>query len=116
MCRPPRRSGGGAHQGGGSLRLGLSLCLPWAGNKAGVIGDAQVIEGVAPILLRLVFACRPRAWSVCRPCALAQPSRERAVGGLGACGVRAQLRPPPGRRGPFGGRGDVLSALAGLEG
>ena len=44
---------------------------------------------------------------------LSGPPREQAVGGLGACGVRAQLRPPPERRGPFGGRGDVPSASEG---
>ena len=58
VCRPPppRVRGFGAPRGGGSLYLGPSLCLPWAGTKAGVIGVAQFMEGVASILLRLVFA------------------------------------------------------------
>ena len=62
----------GAPRGGGSPYLGPSLCLPWAGKKAGVIGVALVMEGVAVILLRFVFACCPQAWSVWRPCALAR--------------------------------------------
>ena len=47
---------------------------------------------------------------------LSRPPQEQAVGGVGARGVRGQLRPPPGRRGPFGGRGDVPSASGGVEG
>ena len=57
MCRPPRRRGRGAPGGGGSLYLGPSLCLPWAGTKAGVIGVAQFMEGVASILLGFVLMC-----------------------------------------------------------
>ena len=41
---------------------------------------------------------------------LSWPPSEQAVGGVRARGVRAQLHPSPGRRGPFGGRGDVPSA------
>ena len=44
------------------------------------------------------------------------PLQEQAAGGVGPRGVRAQLRPPPGRCGPFGGRGDVPPASGGLEG
>ena len=51
----PRGVAGGA-RGGGSFYPGLSLCLPWAGTKAAVIGVAQFMEGVASILLRLVLA------------------------------------------------------------
>ena len=47
----------GGPEGRGSLYLGPSLCLPWAGTKAGVIGIAQFMDGVASILLRLLFAC-----------------------------------------------------------
>ena len=72
VCSPPWRHGQGAPRGGGSPFLGPSLCLPWAGNKACVIGVALVMEGVAPILLRLVCACCPRACSVWRSCALAR--------------------------------------------
>ena len=56
VCRPPRRRGSRIPRGRGLLYLGPSLCLPWAGNKAGVIGVAQVMEGVASILLRFVYA------------------------------------------------------------
>ena len=116
VCRPPRRCGRGAQGGGGSPYLGPALCLPWAGNKAGVIGVALVLGGVAPILLRFVFACclgrgpfsvlqRWRGFAC-----LSRPSWEQAVGGVGARGVRAQLCPLSRRRGPFGGRGDAPSA------
>ena len=57
VCRPPRGCGGGAPRGGGSFYLGPTLCLPWAGTKAGVIGVAQFMEGVASLLLPFVFAC-----------------------------------------------------------
>ena len=92
------RSAWGAWRGGGLLCLGPSLCLAWAGNKAGVIGNAQVMEGVAPILLRFVFACRPPAWSA-----------GAGGGGCGgACRASSAAPPPPGRRGPFGGGGRSL--------
>ena len=52
--RAPRLCGRGGQWGGGSLCLGPSLCLPWAGNKAGVTGVVLVMEGVAPIPLRFV--------------------------------------------------------------
>ena len=42
LCAAANRGRGrGAPRGGGSLYLGPSLCLPWAGTKAGVIGVAQ---------------------------------------------------------------------------
>ena len=57
-CVPsPPAAWPGGPRGGGSPYLGLSLCLSWAGTKAGVIGVAQFMEGVASILLRFVFAC-----------------------------------------------------------
>ena len=106
----------------GSFRLGPSLCPPWAANIAGVIGDAQVMGGAAPILLRVVVACCPRAWPVRRACALvrvrppvATPAGAGSGGrggarGAGARGVLVQLLPPPGRHVPFWGRGDAPSA------
>ena len=73
---PVRRAlqlcGRGGQWGGGSPCLGPSLCLPSAGNKAGVTGVALAIEGVAPIRLRLVLTCRLQARSVWRPGALAR--------------------------------------------
>ena len=108
--------------GGGSPYLGPSLCLPWAGNKAGVIGVALVMEGVALILLRFVFACCPRAWSVWRLVrwrgfgCLSRSPWEQAGWGMGLLGVRAQQRPPPRRRGPFWGRGGFTPALGRPEG
>ena len=57
VCRPPPPGRGrGAPRGRGWLYLGLSLCFPWAGTKAGVIGVAQFMKGVASVLLRFVFA------------------------------------------------------------
>ena len=66
------------------------------------------------MLLRFVFACRPRAWSVCRLvrcrgfARLSRPLREQAVGGFGARGVRAQLRPSLGAAAHSGGGGTSL--------
>ena len=45
-----------------SLCLGPFLCLPRASNKAALIGAAQSMEGVVPILLQLISArCSPDA-------------------------------------------------------
>ena len=64
VCVPPSLGGvvGGPRGagGGGSLCLGPSLCLPWAGTKAGFIGVAQFMEGVVRILFRFMSTC-------CRP-------------------------------------------------
>ena len=54
----------GGQWGWGSPCLGPSLCLPWAGNKAGVLDVALVMEGVAPIPFPFVLACCLRARSV----------------------------------------------------
>ena len=54
---PPRGRGWRAPRGGGSPCLRPSLCLHWAGTKAGAIGVAQLMEGVLSIPLRLVSAC-----------------------------------------------------------
>ena len=53
---PPWGRGRGAPRGGGSLYLGPSLCLPWAGTTARVIGVAQFMEGLVSILPRFMFA------------------------------------------------------------
>ena len=45
---PPAVRPGRGLLGGGSLCLFLSLCLPWAGNKAGVTGVVLSMGGVAP--------------------------------------------------------------------
>ena len=45
---PPVYAAGGGLWGGGSLCLVPSLCLPWAGNKAGVTGVMLSMGGVAP--------------------------------------------------------------------
>ena len=92
VCRPPWGRGRGAPRGGGSLYLGLSLCPPWAGTKAGVIGVAQFMEGVAPKVRRFVSACRPEVWSGGRWCGsacLLSSLWEQTGGGMAACGVRA---------------------------
>ena len=62
LCRPASGAwfGGARGAGGsGSLRIGLSLYLPWAGTKAGFIDAAQSMEVVVSILLRFVSVrCR----------------------------------------------------------
>ena len=45
----PRLYGRGGQKGGGSPCLVPSLCLPWAGSKAGVTGILLVMGGVVPI-------------------------------------------------------------------
>ena len=119
MSRSAWRSDRGAWQGGGSLCLGPSLCLPWAGDKAAVIGDTQLMAGVGPILLRFVFMCRPRAWSACRPCALARvrppvaaPAGAGSGGHGGARRAGSAVSPPWARR-PLRGEGSGPLCLGG---
>ena len=70
--------------------------------------------GAAPILLRFVFACRPRAGSVRRSCALLWVRRPVATpagaggggrGGAQRAGPAAPPPPPPGVAVPSGGGG-----------
>ena len=113
-------------------RPGPSLCPPWAGNIAGVIGDALVMGGAAPILLRFVVPCRPWAWPVrCSGVLVrAQPPVATPVG-AGAEGRRGApcadpAASPLGRDGPFwleegvpsprGGRRTCAPAARRLEG
>ena len=129
---PAWRGGGGGPSTpppGGSNRPGPSLCPPWAGKIAGVIGDALVMGGATPVLLRFVIACRPGRGPcvvLARWCGLARrsrPPREQAEGAAGARGVRIQLRPSQASRsllgeggrplGPGGGGGPALPRPAG---
>ena len=112
VCRPPRRCGRRVQRRAGSPYLGPSPCLPWPGNRAGAIGVALGMEGVAPIPLRFVFTCCPRLWPVRRPHAparvrspVAAPCRSRQPGPWGrvACGLSCV--PPPGVAAPLGGGG-----------
>ena len=114
--RAPRWCGRGGQWGGGSLSLVPSLCLPWAGNKAGVTGVVLVMEGAAPIPLRFVLACRLWARSVWRPGALAQVRLFSAVPvGAGGRGGGAGLAPAPllGAAVLPGGGGTIPSASGG---
>ena len=95
------------------------VCIPRVGNIAGVTGDALVMGGAAPILFRFVVARRPLAWSALRSGLLvrARPSAATPAG-AGGGGRRGARRAgpavsPPGRRGPFRGRGGVPSAPGG---
>ena len=114
--RSPRRCGRGGQWGGESPCRGPSLCLSWAGNKAGVFGIALAMGGVASIPLGLVLACSPRARSVRRTCVLAPVCLSITVpagaGGWGR-GGRPCCSPPLGRRGPAGRRGGRLLCLGG---
>ena len=118
MRRAPRLCGRGSQWGGGSLCLVLSLCFPWAGSKAGVTGVVLVMEGLAPIPLRLGLACRLRARSVWRPGALARVRLFSAVPvGAGGWGGGAGLAPAPlsGAAVLLGGGGTIPSASGGVE-
>ena len=94
--RAPHLCGRGGQWGGGSLCLVPSLCLPWAGNKANVTGVILVMEGVAPIPLWFVLACRLWARPVWRPGALVRVRLFPAVPvGAGGWGGGAGLAPAP---------------------
>ena len=119
--RSSQRLGRGGQWGGGSPCLGPSLCLPPAGNKAGILGVALAMQGVAPIPLRFVLACCPRARSagalVCWR-GFACPSRflrEQAAGGVEAGPAAAPL-PDAAVLPGGGGGGGVRSALGGVGG
>ena len=114
---PPVCAAGGASRAGGSLCLVPSLCLAWAGNKAGVTGVVLVMEGVAPIPLRFMPACRLLARPAWRPGALVRVRLFPAVpAGAGDWGGGAGLAPPPlsGAAVPPWGRGDHPLCLGGL--
>ena len=114
--RPPLWCGEKDQWGGGLPHLGPSLSLPWAGNEAGVFGVALAMEGLAPILLRFVLPCCPRARSVWRPCALTRVRLSIAVpAGAGGWGrqCRPCCAPPPGAAVLPGGGGTVPFALGG---
>ena len=118
--RFPRRCGRGGQWGGGLPCLSLSLCLPWAGNKAGVLGVALAMEGVAPIPLPFVLACCPRARSAGALACLRSFACSLSIavsagaGGWGRGGGPC-CGPPPGRRGAAGG-GGVPSTLGRVGG
>ena len=114
--RAPRLCGRGGLWRGGSLCLVPSLCLPWAGNKAGVTGVVLVMEGVAPIPLQFVLACGLLARPVWRPGALVRVRLFPAVpAGAGGWGGGAGLAPAPltGAAVPPGGGGTIPSASGG---
>ena len=60
----PVCAAGGGLWGGGWLFLVPSLCLPWAGNKAGVTGVVLVMGGVAPHIIP-VQARPPSLGAIC---------------------------------------------------
>ena len=94
-CVPfPRSLRPGGQFGWGSPCLGPSLCLPWAGNKTGVLDVAPAMEGVAPIPFRLVLACCLGARSARRPGVLAPICLPVVVpAGVGSWGLGAGPAP-----------------------
>ena len=96
-CPPFVRPGGPV--AGGLLCLVLSLCLPWAGSKAGVTGVVLVMGGVVPISLRFVLARLLWARSVRHPGTLARDPLLPAV--------------PVGAGDWGGGAGRALAPLSG---
>ena len=118
VCRSPWELGWGAPRGGGLLYLGPSVCLPWVGTKAGLVGVAQFMEGVASILLKFVSACRPRVWSAGRPCVLVRVRLPVVItvgaGGWRRGGVcRTGLAASPARLPWLSGGGDLPWTLGG---
>ena len=96
--RPVRRAqrlcSRGGQWGRGPPCLGPSFCLVWGGNKAGVLCVALAMKGMAPIPLRFVLACCPRAQSVWRPGVLARVRLFFVVSaGAGGWGVGAGPAP-----------------------
>ena len=121
VSRPPGGVAGGP--GGRGVVLPRSVPLPSLGKQhCGRHWRCSGHGGVAPILLRCVVACRPRAWPVRRSCALLRvcpPAATPAGAGGGRRGGtrRANLAAsPPERHGPSLGTGDVSSAPGGMEG
>ena len=113
----PDCAAGGGQWGWGSPCLSPSLYLPWAGNKAGVLGVALAMEGVAPIPLRFVLACCLRARSVWRPRVLARVRLSIVVpAGASAWGMGAGPAPAslPGAAVLPGGGGIIPSAWGGV--
>ena len=107
----PRAPGVACLAGGGGGRGGQRTAPPEAQPdpaRPSALPERATLRVSLAILFRFVVACRLRAWSLCR-----SGAREQAVGGAEARIVRVQLRPPPGRRGPCRGRGDVPSAPGG---
>ena len=119
VSRPPR---GGAGGPGGRFSSINSSALPGRATMWASLGTLRSWGARPPYCSSLLSRAAPGRGPcvvLVRWCGLArlsQPPREQAVGGAGARGVRVQLRPPPGRRGPFWGRGDVPSASGGVEG
>ena len=121
---PPVCAAGGASRAGGSLYLVPSLCLPWAGNKAGVTGVLLVRGGVVPIPLWFELARLLWARSVLRPGALARarlfPTVPVGAGGWGGGAGRFPAPLSGGGRGNhppcLGGWGPAPLRLAGRWG
>ena len=118
--RGDAQGAGGA--GGRVASVRPSDCSPWAGNIAGVTGDARPVGARPPYCSGSLWCAAPG----CGPCAalarwsgfarLPRPPRGQPVGGVGARGVQVRLCLPSGRHGPFLGRGDALLAAGGVEG
>ena len=73
----------------------------------------------APVRVRVLSPGVARVASLCAGAgslACCGPRGSRQVGAWGRVAYGLSCVPPPGRRGPFGGRGDVPSALGGVEG
>ena len=102
---------GGPSGAGGRSAWVRPSAFPGEATKRAQLATLRSWGASPPILLRFVVARRPRAWSVCCPCALARvrpPVRAPAgAGGGGRGGARraGSAAPPPGRRGPFRGEG-----------
>ena len=135
-CRrrtPPRRARSvgvaGPPRWGGGMRGGPWTAPPWAPsdlNPPSALPEwAMVMGGVMgarpPYCSGAAPCAGPRLGprtALARWCGLARwlrPPREQAAGGAGARGVQVEPNPPPPRRGPFWGRGDVLSAPGGRK-
>ena len=77
----------------------------WPPYCSGLCPRAATRPGLCVVLGRWRGFARP-----------SQPPPEQAVGGVGARGVRAQLRPPPGAAAPSGGGGTSPPPGRGVEG
>ena len=99
--RPPFVRPGGGLKGGGSLCLVPSLCLPWAGNKAGVTGVVLSMGGVAP----QTTPVRARPPSLGAICAASWRVGAGSLVLRGCCGSRRLRRGGGSRSGSSLGRG-----------
>ena len=110
---------GGPSGAGGRSAWVRPSAFPGEATKRAQLATLRSWGASPPILLRFVVARRPRAWSVCRPCALARVrppvTAPAGAGGGGRGGARraGSAVPPPRSARPLRGEGGRPFGLGG---